>query len=917
MTAPRRKLIEVALPLEAINRESARDSSTLSGHPWNLHYWWARRKLPASRAVLFAQLVDDPSAHPELFPTEAAQEAERLRLFDLIERLVVWENLSGGGLLEEAHAEILRSTSGSPPPILDPFAGGGSIPLEAQRLGLVAHASDLNPVSVLINRALIEIPPRWTARRPVFPGAAGTRLGVWPAASGLAEDVLRYSKWIRDEAETRIGRHYPDALLEDGSSAKVIAWIWARTIRCPNPACGIDMPLMRSFWLSKKGDQRAWLEPMITPQGISFQVATGKVGPAHDGTMSRSGAKCLACSTPIPLKTVREYAQATGLGAQLVALVAEGERRRIYLPARDEDRAAALVDRPTEIPDQQVPTPSHDVDRLPMYGMPSWSDAFTNRQLVAMTTFSDLVLETHGQVVRDATGSGLELEEAAAYADSVCLYLALLVDKAADNWSSISSWHSGNGQLRNVFARQAIPMVWDFAEANPFSDISVGWSSLAARLPEAISRLSGKPGRVVQADATTADIPMGAVVCTDPPYYDNVGYADLSDFFYVWLRRSIGPHFPEETATLLTPKTQELISSPSRFGGSKAKAESHFERGFVETFTRIREKHSPDYPLAVFYAFKQSETDEAGTASTGWETMLNGLLEAGLMITATWPIRTERATRLLASSTNALASSIVLACRPRPMTAEAVNRRSLIGALKSELPSALKRLQQGSIAPVDLAQAAIGPGMAVFSRYSRVVEADGSDMTVRTALALINQVLDEVLTEQEGDFDADTRFCVKWFSQFGWNEAASGEADVLTRATNTSVEGLVRGGVFRAVAGKARLIAPEELADGWDPATDDRVSDWEVVVRLAHAVKSEGVEVTASLMAAAGQRVDLDTAKELAYLLYAVCEKKGWTDSAILFNGLAASWSDVSSAARSHAGRPVGTQSMLDFDGEQ
>ncbi len=913
----RQKLIEVALPLEAINRESAREKSIRHGHPSTLHLWWARRPLAACRAVLFAQLVDDPSAHPEEFPTEADQEAERKRLFDLIERLVVWENANDEALLSEAHAEILKSTGGKPPPILDPFAGGGSIPLEAQRLGLTAHASDLNPVAVLINKALIEIPPKWAGRPPVFPGAAGAAMGDWPRVVGLAEDVRRYGQWMRDEAEKRIGHLYPKAALADGTRANVIAWIWARTITCPNPACGVAMPLVRSFWLSKKRDRPTWLRPIVSGKDITFEVHVGREGPNPEGTVGRQGATCVTCDTPVPLAYVRQVSRESGMGAQLMAVVGEGDRRRVYLPPSMDQIDAASVAPPTSLPEGELFDWPGRIN-VYRYGLTEFWQLFTNRQLVALSTFSDLVGEAHSQVLRDATAALMDTHEAHSYADAVALYLGFAVSRLANENSTICTWANNPSKehLRSTFARQALPMTWDFGEANPFFGSTGGLLESLARVCTAIERLpaASARGHAVQEDAMNIAVG-GACVSTDPPYYDNIGYADLSDFFYVWLRRSLSRFYPNETATLLTPKGPELVATPYRFGGSKSKAEEHFESGFVKTFTRVRAQHAAGIPLTVFYAFKQAESDDSGTASTGWETMLNGLMQAGLMVTATWPMRTERSGRTIGLGNNALASSIVLACRPRPSTAEAVNRRQLISALKAELPLALRNMQQGSVAPVDLAQATIGPGMAVFSRYARVVEADGSDMSVRTALALINQVLDEVLVEQEGDFDADTRFCVKWFSQFGWNEAASGEADVLARATNTAVNGLVRGGVFRAVAGKARLLAPEELSADWDPWTDERVSVWEVVVRLAHALTEVGVDGAAPLFASAGQRVDLDTAQELAYLLYALCEKKGWVESARLFNALGSSWSDVTTASRSLR-QDQGSQSAFDFHDE-
>lgn len=913
----KKKLIEVALPLEVINRESAREKSIRHGHPSTLHLWWARRPLAACRAVLFAQLVDDPSAHPDMFPTEEDQALERKRLFDILERLVVWENTNDEALLAEAHAEILASTDGNPPPILDPFCGGGSIPLEAQRLGLEAHASDLNPVAVLITKALIEIPPKWAGQPPVYPGAAECRLGPWPRATGLAEDVRRYGQWMRDEADRRIGHLYPKATLPGGSLAQVIAWIWARTVTCPNPACGVQMPLVRSWWLGKKKGKEAYVVPRVIDTtagrrvefGIGHDVAHAPTKDT-DGTVRRTGAVCVACGTGVPLPYIRNEGKASRMGTTLLAVVAEGERRRIYLPPTDEQAHAADVPVPADVPDTELPEAALGF-RVQGYGMTRHADLFTPRQLMALTTFSDLVGEVRKRVHADALAAGLPagtgvpdgLEQggtgAAAYADSVAVYLGLAASRAADSCSGLTTWKNYEDKIAHTFTRQAITMVWDYAEVNVLRDGAGAVHTSALTIAKGIDQT---PRGKTAATARMCDAAQRSftdrLVCTDPPYYDNVAYADLSDFFYVWLRRSLSDVVPSLMATMLTPKADELVADPFRHGGAD-EAERWFEDGFSCVFARIRESTSDKFPITVFYAFKQSESTDAGTASTGWQTLLEGMLTAGWEVTATWPIRTELGNRMRGQDSNALASSIVLALRPRPERAQAITQRSFVTELKAELPDAVRRLQQGSIAPVDLAQAAIGPGMAVFSRHARVLEADGSDMSVRTALQLINAALDEVVAEQEGDFDADTRFCVKWFGQYGWNEAASGEADVLARATNTAVEGLVRGGVFRAVAGKARLLTADELSENWDPERDDRVSDWEVALRLARALERDGVSEAARLMAGAGHRVHLDAVKELAYLLYRTSEKRGWAQTALLFNGLGTFWPELLAASRS------------------
>lgn len=924
-TAPKKKLIEVSLPLEAINAEASREKSIRHGHPSTLHLYWARRPLAAARAVLFAQLVDDPSSHPDKFPTVEAQDAERARLHALLEKLVVWENSNNEELLAQASAEIRKSNNGELPAVLDPFAGGGAIPLEAQRLGLEAHASDLNPLAVLINKALIEIPPKFSGRPPVFPGVAGTKMS-WDRAKGLAEDVRRYGEWMRDEAEQRIGHLYPKVKAEGGTEHTVIAWIWARTVRSPNPFNPIETPLVRSWWLSKKKGKEAWIEAKVVDGAVKYTIRHDKFGPSKDddGTMRRGNAIALGDGTVIDNDYIRAEARAGRLGVHLIAIVAEGERRRLYIEPSEEHIQAALVDRPTDVPDQLIPTRNHDVDRLPMYGMPTWADAFTNRQLVALTTLSDLVVEARAKAFDDALEAGLpsgsRLEEggngAEAYADAVATYLALGVSRTTDRCSSLCSWDSSRESIRNVFGRQAIPMVWDYAEPNPLSDSTgnyfgqIDWVSKAVEHAPSIAS-----GRAMQLDAASRDY-SGTVVSTDPPYYDNIGYSDLSDFFYVWLRRSLGSIQSKTVGTMLTPKSEELVANPYRHDG-KAGAEKFFIEGFNSVFARVRSGAIPDLPMTVYYAYKQQEAKSEGISSTGWHTLLDGLIEAGWEITATWPMRTETGNRLIASGTNALASSIVLACRPRAADAPATTRRAFVAALKSELPAALRTLMLGAIAPVDLAQAAIGPGISVFSRYSRVREADGSDMSVKDALLLINSTLDEVLGEQESDFDPDTRFAVKWYRQYGWSQENSGIADQLARSSDTSIGALERGGIFEAKGGKARLLSPSQLEEAWDAAADDRVSVWEATVRLAAVMAKDGADKVAELLPSVQARVSLDAVKELGFLLFHEAEKKKNTKDAILFNGLVSAWGDVNEQARKYAPTPRSSQQEFDFDEDE
>jgi putative DNA methylase len=893
-TAPT-KLIEVALPLDVINREAAREKSIRHGHPSTLHLWWARRPLAACRAVLFAQLVDDPSAHPDLFPTPEAQELERERLFDIIRRLVPWEASNDEKVLDEARAEIRRCYPDGPPPIVDPFCGGGSIPLEAQRLGLDVHASDLNPVAVLINKALIELPPKFSGRPPVRPDDGSELKGTrsWTRAQGLAEDVRWYGRWMRDEAERRIGNLYPKAALPDGTSATVIAWLWARTVTCANPACRATMPLARSFWLGKKKGKETWVNPVpdATAKRVCFEIGHGPKGPPVDGTVVRTGAICLVCSSPVPLEHIRAEGRAGRMGQQLMAVVAEGDRQRIYLPPTSEHEQAAQVSRPIDVPDTELPEQALGF-RVQAYGMTHHADLFTARQLTALCTFSDLVSEARSRVLADSGND-------ADYADAVATYLSFLVGKAADRNSAICSWDSSPSKEtpRSTFARQAIPMTWDLAEGNLFANASGNWADATQFESLMVERLGfGYPAVVQQADATRRSF-AGLVVSTDPPYYDNIGYADLSDFFYVWLRRSLRSSHPALLGTMLTPKSEELVATPYRFEGSKQRAEEHFEAGFRSVFRHAAEQGRGDTPITIFYAFKQSESQDdevSSSASTGWEKMLQGLVDNQLMVTGTWPMRTELANRMLSSGTNALASSIVLVCRPRPSTAGVTDRRGFLQRLKARLGHDLRVLQSGGIAPVDLAQAAIGPGMAVFSSYAKVVEPTGEPMTVRTALALINQVLDEVSAEQEGEFDEDTRWAIAWYSEYGHDDGPYGRADDLARAKNVSVDGLVRAGIVKAGAGKVRLLDREELDPAWDPSSDNRVTVWEVCQHLIHRL-DDGAESAGELLARVGGLGD--AARDLAYRLFQIAESKKWAKEAGPYNALAAEWPELTRVA--------------------
>jgi putative DNA methylase len=956
MVKTRKKLIEVALPLEAINEEgSRRKRKAPGGYPTTLHKWWAQRPVAAARAVVFAQMVDDPSDLPDLFPTEQAQEKERQRLFRIIEDLVLWENTANEAVLQRARDEIWKSwkracaeNADHPqarelfdrtilPAFHDPFGGSGAIPLEAQRLGLESHASDLNPVAVLINKAMIEIPPKFASRPPVNPGARRDRSLIareWRSAHGLAEDVRHYGQWMRDEAEKRIGHLYPKVEVTAemtrerpdlkpylGKQLTVIAWLWARTVRSPNPAFAqVNVPLASTFMLSTKTGKEVYVEPVVENGGYRFTVKTGK---PRDNEVAKSGTKlgrgsnfrCVVSGTPISGDYIKAEGQAGRMGTRLMALVAQGDRGRIYLSPTAQMEEVARGAAPEWRPEGDVPARLTGGTCVP-YGLSTWGDLFTPRQLVALTTLSNLVKEARERVRQDALTAGLSetdagLEQsgsgAATYADGVAVYLAFAVNRAVDYGSSIATWRPKDNAMRSSLPKQAIQMSWDFAEGSPFGASSSAFLECVEVVAKVIETALGNAtsGFAYQADAARGGYrgASGPVVSTDPPYYDNVGYADLSDFLYVWLRRSLRTVLPGLFSTLAVPKAEELVATAYRHGG-KGEAEAFFLRGMTEAMHRLAERAHPAFPVTIYYAFKQAESDDGGdgTASTGWETFLDAVIRSGLAISGTWPVRTEGDNRQVGIGNNALASSIVLVCRPRAANAATATRREFINRLREELPRALRHLQRGNIVPVDLAQAAIGPGMAVYTGYARVLDASGKPLSVRDALALINQTLDEVLAEQEGDFDADSRWALAWFEQFGFDAAEYGVAETLSKAKNTSVRGMEEAGILVSKGGKVRLLRPSELPADWDPATDPRLTHWEVVHHLIRVLESEGEGAAAALVTKLGSAAEV--ARELAYRLYTVCERRKRAQEALSYNGLVQSWPEITRLAQAGPGGP-------------
>jgi putative DNA methylase len=966
----RKKLIEVAIPLEAINAASAREKCIRHGHPSTLHLWWARRPLAAARAVIFCQMVDDPSAVPEEFPTEEDQENERLRLFALISELVLWENTTNEEVLNRAREEIRRSwrrccadNADHPeapelfnpeklPGFHDPFAGGGALPLEAQRLGLEAYASDLNPVAVLINKAMIEIPPKFAGMPSVNPEARSKKQLIareWKGAEGLAEDVRYYGKWMRDEAEKRIGHLYPKVRITpemvndpenprpdlkpyEGQEFTVIAWMWARTVRSPNPVFShVSVPLASTFLLSTKSSSETYVHPHLSHDNYRFVVKTGKPkdhDKTRNGTKLSRGANfyCVMSETPIPSDYIYSEANAGQISTRLMAVIVETTHGRLYLSPTSEIEEVAMRVKPSWKPELQIPENPRWFSP-PLYGFKSYGDLFTPRQLVALTTFADLVSEAKSVVKRDiesnadllATPEVLRSPE--VYADAIALCLALSTDRLADRNSTLCGWdiaQAARGReatVRNVFSRQAMPMVWDFVEVNLLADTAGSYDSAHKAVIRVVESLqSPLCGHARSADASTQDISKNRLVSTDPPYYDNIGYADLSDFFYVWLRRALRSTFPELFTTLAVPKSEELVATPYRHGG-KENAESFFLNGMTRAMQRISEQSHPAFPVSIYYAFKQSETKTtAGTASTGWETFLAAVLKAGFALHGTWPMRTELANRMIGAGTNALASSIVLVCKRRDTDARIITRKQFRDELKKSLPLAIKKLEHANIAPVDVAQASIGPGMAIFSTASAVLNTDDSPMTVREALVEINAALDEYLSQDEGELDPDSRFALTFFESFGYQERDYGDAEGLAVARNISVAGVAEAGILRSVAGKVRLLQRSELPDDWDPTRDKRLCVWEATQHLIKRLEADGESGAAALLLQLKNlsgRGDLAAnCRALAYRLYNHCEKTKQAEEARSYNGLVIAWPELerqASAASTAQSSPLQT----------
>lgn len=918
-TAPRKKLIEVSIPLEAINAASAREKSIRHGHPSTLHLWWARRPLAACRAVLFAQLVDDPSSWPDRFPTPEAVEAERRRLHHVIERLVPWEASNNEEILNAARWEIARSVAWGlgeeppakedgaailaylqtkAPPVYDPFSGGGSIPLEAQRLGLRAYGSDLNPVAVLIGKALVEIPPKFAGLPPVNPASRAERArgGRWQGrgAQGLAEDVRYYGAWMREEAARRIGHLYPEATLPNGSKATVTAWLWARTVRSPDPAAkGAMVPLVSSFVVSGKGSSKAWVEIVTdpnAPDGWRFEVRNGQLAQSEEdklklGTKTGRGEfTCIISGSPINDEYIREQTAAGNGSWRPMAVVADTSKGKIYLSVNCAPVPPVEEDLLAFTPNQGMFRGALGF-RLQAYGVLSWGDFFRPRQIAALALFADLVLEAHEKAKSDAFYLG---DRAGDYARAVASFLICALGRAVDYWTINTMWEPGGEFIIHTFSEMTIPIVWDSAEGNPFANGGGGWNKTCldwvVRVIDALPANVGE-GSVQNLRAQDITPPMNAVFSSDPPYFDNIGYADLSDAFFVWQRKPLSTIIPELGRRLATPKDDELVATAARHGGPN-KARDFFLSGMQVVFDRMYRSDSTD-PISIYYSYK--EKGKVGQGS-GWESFLEAIVKPGWQIDASWPLKTERPTRNRSIGKAALASSIVLVCRKRRADASTVTRAEFVRILRREMPEAIEAIRKAGVGPVDVQQCIIGPGMGVYTRFAKVLEDDDSAMTVKTALSLINRVWDEIENELSESFDAPTQVALAWYATYGFDARLSGELITLANAKNVPLATLFTSGVFQDLRGKAGLVARENLPTGWSPATDTAPTIWECVQHTIRVLNAEdgGAEAAAALVAQMGPRAE--DARALAYRLFEIATQKGWAAEALVYNALAQEW---------------------------
>lgn len=915
-----KKLIEVALPLDIINDASVTDKRPETGafHPKGLHYYPARLPLPAARAILFASVIDDPSENLIEFPTQEEQDSERSRLFSLIKEIATPKIQTRSAAFKQAKEEINKHCNGNLPNVHDPFSGGGAIPLEGMRLGFNSIATDLNPVSVLLNKINIELLPKYADKIPINPKTViESTHSNWSKAEGVVEDLRYYGNIIKERITEKLTDLFP-LIKHDGQKYKAITYLWARTVKCPNPACGCQMPLIKSFQLRSKKNPKIYFKPIVEAEKgrveIKFEITDTNPGKGTFNGRSNK-ATCIACGDSVKLEYIKNEGQNGRIGHVLTVISTDAGTGKKYIPGNALQEQIAFNATPLWTPNLEM-SKHPQYMAPPRYGIKMFGDLFTSRQLYSLNLIHDEIHKLNHELIQ------LHDKE---YVNLLTLLLFMASDRLADFNCNVSRWSAAGEEQKPLFSSNRVAMAIDYCEANVIGDKGVCWSNCVNRVAESVRYTLNEnclPGIVHQKNAEIMEPYLrNLLISTDPPYYNNIPYADLMDFFYVWIKKNLEPYFPEITKTLLTPKSEELVANEFRFDGDKEKAKEHFESGFKRVFSVLREAMDDRFPMSIYYAFKQEEVEDESddeeasdlndiTLTTGWETILEAVVQSGFQITATWPLRASQQWRLRAMGSNALASYIVMICRKRDDKAPSITRRQYIQELKRELPNALEVLQRSNLAPVDLAQAALGPGMGIYSKYTEILEQDGSKMRVRTAMTLINKALDEILTEQEGDFDAETRWALAWFEQFGTSKQSvqTGDPESLCRAKGTALNALVDSGIISAGGGFVKLYAREELPAIWDPTTDRKTVVWEIAQHLIKHLQEKGELGAARLYKSLGSKADV--ARELAYRLFIISEKKGWAQEAQAYNSLVLSWNQI--VAESYNIKdPSGSQTKL------
>ncbi|MBE5441042.1 DUF1156 domain-containing protein [Mycobacteroides abscessus] len=879
----RRKLVEVALPLDEINAACKADKGRAHGTLKNLHKWFAPMPVPAWRALIFAALVDDPE-----------DDNKRVLLLDLIKRLVAnGADLPDDDAITEANEVLARQYPNGRPVVHDPFCGGGSTLVEAQRLGLESLGSDLNPVPVLISRTLTEILPRLNGQQPLHPQTQATSSGAlfddrsrgslsYAGLDGLIRDVMYYAQGIGVRARERLARHYPSE-----SSETVVAWLWARTARCPNPTCGVETVLTTSWWLSKRKGDMAWIQPRTENGGVYLDVVTGqRSGAAPQPPKSPRGATftCLGCGNSIKEEEIESQAVSGGLGLRMTSVVVEDANgRRTYRAPNAVEIEAARVDLSGyDIPDQ---VPVGDGGTRNRFGMTSQADLYGERQLATMCVLADLVAETYDEIL-DEGGSK-------EWARAVTTVLGLGIGRFAQFASSQARWtvRDAVSSFEGAFPRNDIPVTWDYYEINPWGEAGPSWTQTFVSTTRALKNVvPGGVGTVVIGDARKVTASRPALVATDPPYFDAIGYADLSDYFYVWHRRALRAVHPDLYSTMAAPKVGELTAIATHHGNSRPTARNYFIEGFTETFRSLQLSMAADLPMVVVYASREQKG--SADEQSRWSSILTAIVKADMEITGTWPILGTTDRRMIGQGTNAVATYVAMVCRPRTENASVTTLNEFSRALRRGLSTRVRDLQAASILPIDLAQAAMGPGMQIYSRYRAVLDQAGAPVDVEQALRIINASLGEVLDEQEGELDAESRFASRWWDQHGWTSAPYGEADKVARPLGISVDDVVRAQVASSVGGKVRLLGLEELDSDWTPSSDSRPTAWEAVHHLVNRLVDRGGELEAArLLAELGTLQD--PAMELAYRLHEIAARCGRATDQERYNALISSWAEL------------------------